>query len=85
MVSTLAQPMVDLVNRFRAQIKATLDAFVQQLQPGSGSYQVPPDSTVHELTSNVCSSFKLSQLLIKQYSRRYNKHTLNSTSANLSR
>nr|CDS22870.1 exocyst complex component 7 [Echinococcus granulosus] len=52
-VSTLSQPMTDLVNRFRAQIKVTLDAFLQQLQPGTGSSQVPPDATVHELTSNV--------------------------------
>ncbi|VDK32636.1 unnamed protein product [Taenia asiatica] len=52
-VGTLSQPMTDLVNRFRTQIKATLDAFLQQLQPGTGSSQVPPDATVHELASNV--------------------------------
>lgn len=45
--------MNDLVNRFRTQIKATLDAFLQQLQPGTGSSQVPPDATVHELASTV--------------------------------
>ncbi|KAM7542230.1 hypothetical protein Aperf_G00000004087 [Anoplocephala perfoliata] len=52
-VSSLAQPLIDMVNRFRGQIKATIDAFLQQLQPGSGSSQVPPDATVHELASNV--------------------------------
>uniref|UniRef100_A0A5K3EVV3 Exocyst complex component 7 n=1 Tax=Mesocestoides corti TaxID=53468 RepID=A0A5K3EVV3_MESCO len=52
-VSTLMQPMTNLVNRFREQIKATFDAFLQQLAPGFGSSQVPPDATVHELASNV--------------------------------
>ncbi|VUZ47359.1 unnamed protein product [Hymenolepis diminuta] len=52
-VSSLSQPLTDIVNRFRAQIKATFDAFLQQVQPGAGSSQVPPDATVHELASNV--------------------------------
>nr|CDS25705.1 exocyst complex component 7 [Hymenolepis microstoma] len=51
-VSSLSQPLTDIVCRFRAQIKATFDAFLQQVQPGAGSSQVPPDATVHELASN---------------------------------
>ncbi|VDO13244.1 unnamed protein product [Rodentolepis nana] len=56
-ISSLSQPLTDIVCRFRAQIKVTFDAFLQQVQPGAGSSQVPPDATVHELASNVVLLF----------------------------